>query len=147
MDKPVQALLENKNPVVYTIQATQSVFEAIEEMHRRCVGALMVMQGRQVAGIVSERDYLRNVILQGRSSKDTPVETIMTRDLVSVTPQHTVRQALQLMTESRCRHLPVFEDEELTGILSIGDLVKQVIADQEMQIQILEHYVSYTGTG
>jgi len=147
VDKPVQSLLENKNPVVYTIQATQSVYEAIEEMHHRCVGALVVKHGNQVVGIVSERDYLRNVILQGRSSKETPVETIMTRDLVSVTPQHTIRQAMQMMTESRCRHLPVFADGELAGMLSIGDLVKQVIADQEMQIQILQHYVSSTVTG
>ncbi|MEO1996264.1 MAG: CBS domain-containing protein [Planctomycetaceae bacterium] len=147
MDQTLQTLLEQKSPEVYSIQTTQSVYEAINEMNTRCVGALIVMQGTEVAGIISERDYLRNVMLKGRSSKNTSVAKIMTRELVSVTPQHTIRQAMQLMTQARCRHLPVFEDAQLVGILSIGDLVKAVIADQEMQIQILQHYVSSIATG
>ena len=118
------------------------LFEAITEMDAKNVGALIVKEGDKVAGIISERDYLRKVILKGRSSKETLVETIMTRDLLFVTPKHSVHEAMALMTHKRCRHLPVFKDKQLVGMLSIGDLVKAVIADQELQIQILEHYVS-----
>ncbi len=142
MDNTLQPLLDKKGHEVYSIQASQSVYEAIAEMDAKNVGALLVKEGDKVAGIISERDYLRKVILKGRSSKETPVKTIMTRDLVSVTPKHTVHEAMALMTQKRCRHLPVFQDEQLVGMLSIGDLVKAIIADQELQIQILEDYVS-----
>ena len=142
MDNTLQPLLDKKGREVYSIQASQSVYEAIAEMDAKNVGALIVKEGDKVAGIISERDYLRKVILKGRSSKETFVETIMTRDLVFVTPKQTVREAMALMTESRCRHLPVFKDEQLVDMLSIGDLVKAVIADQQFQIQILEDYVS-----
>ncbi len=142
MDNTLQALLDKKGQEIYSIQASQSVYEAISEMDAKNIGALIVKEGDKVAGIISERDYLRKVILKGRSSKKTPVETIMTRDLVFVTPKHTIREAMALMTESRCRHLPVFEDQQLVGMLSIGDLVKAVIADQELHIHILEDYVS-----
>ena len=111
-------------------------------MDAKNICALIVKEGDKVAGIISERDYLRKVLLKGRSSKETLVETIMTRDVVFVTLKHTVHEAMALMTESRCRHLPGFKDEQLVGMLSIGDLVKSVIADQEFQIQILEDYVS-----
>ena len=142
MDNTLQPLLDNKGHEVYSIQASQSVYEAVAEMDAKNVGALIVKEGDKVAGIISERDYLRKVILKGRSSKETLVESIMTRDLVFVTPKHTIREAMTLMTKSRCRHLPVFKDEQLVGMLSIGDLVKAVIADQKLQIQILEDYVS-----
>ena len=142
MDNTLQTLLDKKHPEVYSIQASQSVYEAISEMDARNVGALIVKTGEQVEGIISERDYVRKIILKGRSSKATSVETIMTRDLVFVSPKNTVGEAMALMTESRCRHLPVFQDEQLVGMLSIGDLVKAVIADQEFQIQIVEDYVS-----
>ncbi len=145
MDNTLQPLLDKKGPEVYSIQASQSVYEAISEMDAKNIGALIVKQGDKVAGIISERDYLRKVILKGRSSKETPVETIMTKDLVFVTPKHTVASAMALMTESRCRHLPVFKDEQLVGMLSIGDLVKAVITDQELQIRILQDYVSGGG--
>ena len=134
MDNTLQPLLDKKDREVYSIQASQSVYEAIAEMDAKNVGALIVKEGDTIAGIISERDYLRKVILKGRSSKETPVETIMTRDLVFVTPQHTVHEAMSLMTQERCRHLPVFKDEQLAGMLSIGDLVKVVITDQELQI-------------
>ncbi len=142
MDNTLQPLLDTKGPEVYSIQASQSVYEAISEMDAKNVGALIVKEGDRVAGILSERDYLRKVILKGRSSKETLVETIMTRDLLFVTPKHSVHEAMALMTQKRCRHLPVFKDEQLVGILSIGDLVKAIIAGQELQIQILEDYVS-----
>ena len=134
MENTLQPLLDKKGHEVYSIQASQSVYEAIAEMDARNVGALLVKEGDKVAGIISERDYLRKVILKGRSSKATPV--------VSVTPTHTVHEAMALMTQKRCRHLPVFKDEQLAGMLSIGDLVKAIIADQELQIQVLEDYVS-----
>ncbi len=142
MQNTLQPLLEKKGQEVYSIQASQSVYEAIAEMDAKKIGALIVKDGDKVAGIISERDYLRKVILKGRSSKETPVETIMTRDLVFVSPKHTVHEAMALMTENRCRHLPVFQDEQLVGMLSIGDLVKAIIADQELQIRILDDYVS-----
>ena len=142
MDNTLQPLLNKKGQQVFSIQASQTVYEAIAEMDARNVGALIVKDGDRVAGILSERDYLRKVVLKGWSSKDLTVERIMTRDLVSVTPQHTIRQAMTLMTDKRCRHLPVFDGEELVGMLSIGDLVKAIIAGQEQQIQILEDYLS-----
>ena len=142
MDNKLQTLLGKKGQEVYSIQASQSVYEAIAEMDAKNVGALIVKDGDKVAGIISERDYLRKVILKGRSSKETAVETIMTRDLLSVSPEDTIHKAMALMTQGRCRHLPVFKDEQLVGMLSIGDLVKAIIAGQEQQIQILEDYVS-----
>lgn len=141
MDNTLQALLDEKGHEVYSVQAGQSVFEAIADMDARNVGALIVKEAEKVVGIITERDYLRKVILKGRSSRETPVETIMTRDLLFVTPQHSVHQAMALMTQKRCRHLPVFDGERLVGMLSIGDLVKAIIARQEQQIQILEDYV------
>jgi CBS domain-containing protein len=106
------------------------------------VGGLIVKDGERVVGIITERDYLRKVILRGRSSKEITVDTIMTRELESVTPDDTVEDAMRLMTEKRCRHLPVFKDGELEGIVSIGDLVKEIIAGQEFEIQIFKDYIS-----
>ena len=142
MDNTLQRLLNNKGQEVYSIQANQTVYAAIAEMDQRNVGALIVKKDETVVGIVTERDYTRKVILKGRSSKETRVEAIMSRDLVTVTPEHKIQEAMALMTEKRCRHLPVFKDEQLVGMLSIGDLVKVIIADQELQIQILKDYVS-----
>jgi CBS domain-containing protein len=142
MDVTIQSLLEKKGCQVYSIEARQTVFEAISVMDARNVGALIVKDDDSVVGIITERDYTRKVILKGRSSKETPVETIMSRDLVIIEPQRTVREALAIMTEKRCRHLPVFRANELLGILSIGDLVKEIIAGQEFQIQLLEDYIT-----
>ena len=142
MDNTLQHLLDKKGHEVYSIQANQTVYEAIAEMDQRNVGGLIVKDDEKIVGIITERDYTRKVILKGRSSKETPVEAIMTRDLVTVTPEHQIQQAMALMTEKRCRHLPVFKGEHLVGMLSIGDLVKAIIADQELQIQILKDYVS-----
>jgi len=142
MDTTIQSLLDSKGHDVYTIQADQTVYEAIAEMDTKNVGGLMVMRGKQVVGIFTERDYLRKVILRDRSSKDTLVETIMTCNLVTITSDHTVQQAMKLVTENRCRHLPVFKDGELDGILSIGDLVKWIIAGQQFEIKVLEDYIS-----
>ena len=142
MDNTLQRLLDKKGHEVYSIQANQTVYEAIAEMDQRNVGGLIVKDDEKIVGIITERDYTRKVILKGRSSKDTRVEAIMSRDLVTVTPEHQIQQAMALMTEKRCRHLPVFKDKRLVGMLSIGDLVKAIIADQELQIKILQDYVS-----
>lgn len=142
MDTKIQALLDMKGHEVYSIQPDRTVYEAIGEMDARHVGGLLVKDGEQVVGIITERDYMRKVVLKGRSSKETPVETIMTRELVSITPDHTIEDAMRLMTERRCRHLPVFKDAQLDGIVSIGDLVKAIIASQEFEIQVLHDYIS-----
>ena len=141
MDTSVGSLLNKKGHEVFFIQAKQTVYEAIAEMDARNVGGLIVKDGEKIVGIITERDYTRKVILKGRASKETPVETIMTRDLLVISPERTVKEAMKLMTEKRCRHLPVFQGEQLVGILSIGDLVKEIIADQEFELQVLEDYI------
>lgn len=142
MDTKIQALLDRKGHEVYSIQAGRTIYEAIAEMDARQVGGLIVKDGEEVVGIITERDYMRKVILKGRSSKETAVETIMTRELVSITPDHTIEDAMRLVTEKRCRHLPVFKDGQLDGILSIGDLVKAIIASQDFEIHVLRDYIS-----
>ncbi len=142
METKIQSLLDSKGHEVYTIQADQTVYQAITEMVARNVGALIVKDGEEVVGIVTERDYMRKVILQDRSSKATEVRTIMSPDLVSITLACTIQDALQLVTDKRCRHLPVFDSGKLVGILSIGDLVKCVIAKQQFKIGVLEDYIS-----
>ena len=141
MDTPIKSLLDKKGREVYSIQAGQSVYEAIAAMDTHNVGALLVKEGDKVVGIITERDYTRKVILKGRASKETSVETIMSRDLVVVSPTDTVSDAMKLMTEKRCRHLPVFEGDRLVGMLSIGDLVKEIIAGLEFANQLLEDYI------
>jgi len=142
MDTKIQTLLDRKGHEVYSIQAKQTVYEAIVQMDAQNVGGLIVKDCEKIVGIVTERDYLRKVILRDRSSKKTSVETIMTRNLVSITPEHTVEEAMRLLTEKRCRHLPVFKDGQLDGILSIGDLVKAIITNQESEIHFLQDFIS-----
>lgn len=142
MDTKIKKLLDKKGRDVYSIQVDRTVYEAIVEMDARNVGGLIVKNGDEVVGIITERDYTRKVILKDRSSKEIAVETIMSRNLVSVTPDQTVQEAMAMVTVKRCRHLPVFEDGKLVGILSIGDLVKWIIADQQFNIQVLEDYIS-----
>jgi CBS domain-containing protein len=142
MDTTIQSLLDRKGHEVYSVQANQTVYEAISEMDAKHVGGLIVRNGEEVVGIITERDYMRKVILKGRASKETMVETIMSRDLVSVTPDNSIHDAMELMTRYRCRHLPVFKDDQLDGILSIGDLVKAIIAEQDFEIQVLHDYIN-----
>ena len=142
MDTKIKVLLDRKGHEVYSIQADRTVYEAIAEMDARHVGGLIVKDGEEVVGMITERDYLRKVILKGRSSKETAVETIMTRELVSITPDHSIEDAMRLMTEKRCRHLPVFKNGQLDGILSIGVLVKAIIESQEFELQVLQDYIS-----
>ena len=142
IDTPIRNLLEKKGTEVFTIQATQTVFAAVAEMDAKNVGSLLVKDGEKVVGIITERDYLRKVILKGRASKDTAVATIMTQVLHTICPDDTVSTALAMMTEKRCRHLPVFENDQLLGIVSTGDLVKETMSRQKFMIQMLKDYMT-----
>jgi CBS domain-containing protein len=140
--RQVKHLLEGKGNTVYTITPEAPVLDAIRMMAERSVGALPVMRGEVLAGIVTERDYARKVILKGRSSRETPVSDIMTPAPTSVAPATTVDECMHLCTELRVRHLPVLENNKLVGIVSIGDLVKAVIDDQAAEIDHLQRYIA-----
>jgi CBS domain-containing protein len=119
----------------------ESVFDALALMARREVGAVVVLEAGRLVGILSERDYARKIILLGKASKDTPVRDIMTPRVVCVTPATTIDECMALMTDKRCRHLPVLEGDRVTGVVSIGDVVKHTIAEQQFIIEQLEHYI------
>jgi CBS domain-containing protein len=138
----VGTLLDRKGRRVFSIAPEASVYSAIEQMAERGIGALVVLQDGRLAGVFSERDYTRKVILAGRSSRETEVGEIMSTDLVTVAPTDGVNHCLRLMTENRVRHLPVVADGLVVGVLSIGDLVKQVIAEQEDTIDHLQSYIA-----
>jgi CBS domain-containing protein len=137
----VAHLLQAKGHAVWSIPPDASVYEAIKLMADKGVGALLVMEGQKLVGIVSERDYARKVILQGKSSRDTPVREIMTDKVFYVRPDQTVEDCMALMTAHRIRHLPVLDDDQVIGVVSIGDLVRAVISEQEVRIQQLEQYI------
>jgi CBS domain-containing protein len=137
----VRQLLDRKDRAVFSVGPDAPVLEAIRAMADHHVGALLVMKAEVLAGIVSERDYARKVILRGRSSSDTPVRDIMTSPVLTVSPDTSVEQCMQLVTAKRVRHLPVVEAGRVIGMVSIGDLVKAVIAEQQHQIEQLESYI------
>lgn len=126
----IRQLLDRKGDHVWAIDPDDSVFNAVTEMSSRDVGGLLVMEGDQIVGIITERDYTRNVILKGKASSETPVREIMTANVVYVAPEQTVIDCLRIMTEKRVRHLPVLDNDRLVGMVSIGDLVKQIVNDQ-----------------
>ena len=139
----IATILQHKgHAAVQAVAPDTLVYEAIRLMADRNIGCVLVMDGVRLLGILSERDYTRKVVLQGRSSKITTVQEIMTRDVICVTPQHGVEQALRLITENRVRHLPVIERGQVTGLISIGDLVKWVIHAQRSALSQLEAYVA-----
>lgn len=138
----VKHLLESKGGTIHTIAPDAPVLEAIKRMAEHRIGALLVMRGTQLLGVVSERDYARKVILQGRSSSQATVSEIMRVDPLTVGPQTDVFDCMRLCTDSRVRHLPVLEDGKVVGIISIGDLVKAVIDAQAEQIEHLERYIT-----
>ena len=141
--KSVTLILKSKpDPTVYTIAPTGSVFDALKLMAEKSIGALVVTEGEQVVGIITERDYARKVILMARSSKETPVHDIMTSSVMYVRPDHTSEECMVLMTENRLRHLPVMDNGKLVGLISIGDLVKDIISEQKFIIEQLEHYIT-----
>ncbi len=140
--KLVKHLLDAKGRHIITISPDSSVLEAIKIMANKSVGSLVVMEDDKLAGIVTERDYARKVIVKGRSSESTRVAEIMTVDVVTTSSTETVDRCMALMTEMRIRHLPVLEDNRVIGMISIGDLVQAIIADQKEEIEHLEHYIS-----
>ena len=139
--KTVRQLLQTKGHEVWSIDPEALVIEALKMMAEKGVGALIVLDAGRVVGILSERDYARKVSLLGKSSKTTPVREIMTEKVVFVRPEQTVEDCMALMTNKRIRHLPVLEDDGLLGVISIGDVVKEVISEQEFLIGQLENYI------
>lgn len=141
----VRDILKRKGSEIYSVTPDTSVYDALKLMAEKNIGAVLVVEGDQPVGILSERDYARQVILKGKTSKDTPVREIMTSKIVFVGPAQTVEECMALMTDKRIRHLPVLEEHQLVGILSIGDVVKAVISEKQFLIEQLEHYISSSG--
>ena len=139
--KSLKQLLSDKGGQIHSIGPDAKVIEALQIMAQKDVGALVVMEGGKLAGILSERDYARKVILRGKASQDVPVRDIMTAEVVTIDQSRTIEDCMALVTHRRIRHLPVVEDGNLIGVVSIGDLVKEVIAEQEQTIKQLESYI------
>lgn len=139
--KTVAQVLEGKKSTIVAVEPQFTVLAALELMARREVGAVLVLEGQRLCGILSERDYARKVILLGKASKDTLVQEIMTAALICVRPEDTIDHCMNLMTDKRVRHLPVLEGDRLIGVVSIGDVVKEMIAEQKFLIEQLEHYI------
>ena len=137
----VDVILANKGNQVWSIEPSAQVYAALELMAEKNVGALLVLDGQKIVGIMSERDYARKVMLMGKSSKSTPVSEIMTAEVLYVTPSQSVEECLALMTNKKIRHLPVLENDELVGIISIGDVVIEMISEKELLIEQLENYI------
>ncbi|HVY65659.1 MAG TPA: CBS domain-containing protein [Gammaproteobacteria bacterium] len=140
-------ILRTKGHTVHSVRPGDTVLKALGVMAEHDIGAVLVMDGEHLVGILTERDYARKVALAGRSSRDSPVEAIMTAHVVCVDPKRTVEECMGIMTERRVRHLPVVERKRVIGMISIGDLVKQTIADQEFTITELQRYIVGIGYG
>lgn len=139
--KTVRQLLLEKGPTVWTVDPDASVFDALQMMADKNVGALPVMSGGELVGIFSERDYARKVILHGQASRETPVRAIMTANVVTVSPDQDLSDCMRIMTDKRIRHLPVIDSGRQVGVLSIGDVMKAVLAEQEFLIGQLSDYI------
>ena len=141
--KTVADVLKSKaHQAVHTITPGALVFDALKLMADKNIGALLVMEGERIAGIITERDYARKIVLMSRSSKETPVREIMTSAVIFVRPGQTTEECMVLMTENRLRHLPVVDGNRLLGLVSIGDLVKSIISEQKFTIEQLQNYIS-----
>jgi CBS domain-containing protein len=137
----VRHILDHNGRQVWSVQRGDTVYDAIKMMADKDVGALLVLDDGKIVGIFTERDYARNVFLKGRASPQTLVGEVMVRDVVCVKPDKSIEEGMAIMTAKRVRHLPVIDDGELLGIVSIGDLVKTIISDREFVIEQLEHYI------
>ena len=141
--RSVRQLLEAKAPEIFAIGPDVPVIDAIRLMAEKRIGAVLVLEGGRLVGILSERDYARKIVLQGRSSADTPVRDIMTADVVTVGLTDTAEHCMQVITDQRIRHLPVMSGNEVLGVVSIGDLVKAVIEDQQLELDQLQTYIRH----
>jgi CBS domain-containing protein len=140
--KTIQQLLDTKGQQVWSIGPDASVYDALVAMAEHQIGALLVMDDTGMIGLISERDYARNIVLRGLASKDTQVRDVMTRRVVCTRPTQTLEEAMALMTEKRVRHLPVIADGKVIGLISIGDLIKSIISEHKFIIEQLENYIS-----
>ncbi len=140
--KSVHDILKSKGHDIWSVRPDDTVFDSLKLMADKGVGALLVMDGEKLVGIVTERDYARKVILEGKSSKSSQVAEIMTRQVLCVSPQQTVDECMALMTDKRARHLPVLDHKKVVGVVSIGDLVKAMINEQQVLIDHLQHYIA-----
>ncbi len=138
---PLRLVLDRKGHDVWSVSPDTLVYDAIALMAQKRIGALLVVSDDKPVGVMSERDYARKVVLKGRSSRETPVQDIMTSPVISVTVEHTVEECMQIMTEHRIRHLPVIEHERVVGVISIGDMVNWIILAQEATINHLHNYI------
>ena len=139
--KTVQQLLESKRHSLISVVPSATVLEALKVMAEKEIGAVVVLEDGHLVGIFSERDYARKVVLQGKASKDTPVREIMTDQVVCVRPEQTIEDCMGLMTDKRIRHLPVLEHKKVIGVISIGDVVKEMLSEKEFVIKQLESYI------
>ncbi|HZD48140.1 MAG TPA: CBS domain-containing protein [Silvibacterium sp.] len=142
----ISAILKRKSGELFSTRPDATVYQALEVMADKQVGALLVMENSELVGIISERDYARKIILKGKSSKETPVAEIMTGQVLSVSPRHTVGDCMRIITENRVRHLPVVDGGGVVGLVSIGDLVNWIITEQQETIRHLEAYISGVAT-
>ena len=138
----ISQLLLNKGNQIWSVEPKITIFEALEIMSEKKIGALLVMEEEKLVGIFSERDYARKVILKGKSSKNTPVGELMTKKVFYIDPQKNISDCMAMMTAKRIRHVPVIEDEKVIGIVTIGDIVNQIITEQEVTINHLENYIT-----
>jgi len=139
--KTVKQILENKANAVYFVSPSTYVYSALEVMQQKNISALLIMDGKVLHGIFTERDYARKIALKNRSSKETRVSEVMTSNILSITLKDTIEYCMKVMTDSHIRHLPVLENGEVVGIISIGDVVKNIIESQKSTIEYLENYI------
>lgn len=147
LSEPVRSLIHQKGQTIWSIPPDATVYEAIEQMADKKIGALVVMRAGRLDGIVTERDYARKVILKGKHSRETRVRDIMTAEVLFITPNQSIDDCMRLMTSRRVRHLPVLEGENVVGIVSMGDLVNWIMASHEQTIQHLQNYIAGTYPG
>ena len=138
----IAQLLNTKGDQIWSVEPKATIFEALEIMSEKEIGALLVMEDGKLTGIFSERDYARKVILKGKSSKETPVGELMTKKVFYIYPQKNINDCMAMMTAKRIRHVPVIEDNQVVGIVTIGDVVNQIISEQEVTINHLENYIT-----
>jgi CBS domain-containing protein len=142
METKVSDILEEKKQDIFSVTTDTTVFDTIKLMVEKNIGAMLVMDENRLKGIFTERDYMKKIILKGVSSKETPVKDVMTEKVTYISPDVSLEEGLAVMSEKQCRHLPVFENEKLLGVISIGDLAKRIIKDQEVTIKNLNEYIA-----